>query len=134
MNQHHKDKRKFTYFEHKNVFSTLELIAEEETSMHGRIVRVPELIRRMTRVRANKYRTKHGQPEINYDTSSGKSAPPPGGSATLALVNMRGGMEVFDKRGNKMKEWTKVDQIPDLLRGHPKCKIQYDATHILKYL
>jgi len=118
----------------KDVKSTLELIAKDETSMHGRIVSVAELIRRMTRASANEYRRKHGQPEINYDTSAGKYAPHPSGSATLALVNMRGGMEVFDNRGKKMNKWTKVDQIPDLLRCHPKCKIQYDATDILKYL
>jgi hypothetical protein len=123
MNQPDRDKRKFTYYEHNGVFATLQLIAKDETSTRGRIVRASELIRNMTRARANEYHRKHGQPRIKYDTTSGKFAPSSVDSATLALVTINGDLKVFDKQGKKMNNWRKVTQLPDLLRLHPKCKV-----------
>jgi hypothetical protein len=125
MNQPDKKKRKFTYFEHKKVFNTLERIAKDETSMRGRIVTVPELIRNLTKALANEYRSKRGKRLINYDTSAGKFAPSKVGSPTDAFVYIDGRMEVFDKTGKKMNEWKNVTQLPELLRLYPKCKVQF---------
>jgi hypothetical protein len=136
MNQPDKNKRKFTYFEHKNVFATLQLIAKDETSIRGREVTVPELIRKETLVLANKYRRKHGKPEIEYDPSGGKFVPGGPLSAARCEVDLQGNMEVRDRCGNRMRKWKRISQLPQLLSLYRKCKVVY-VTHfrnLLDYL
>src|SRR3954447_22247484 len=127
MNRPHKDKRKFTYFENRQVFDTLVQIAKEKTAEQGRIVTVPELIREDTLAVANKFLRKHGKQPIEYDTGAGKFAPGSGrrGSAAECQVDIQGKIEVRDRLGNKLNEWKHVEQIPQLLRSYPKCKIVF---------
>ena len=134
MNKPDEKKRKVTYFEHKGVYATLEQIAGDETKIQPYAVSVPEIIRTLTLARANGYLRKHGQKQIDYDPSAGKFAPANAASPANAFVNMRGGLKVFDKLGNQIKRWSKVIQIPELLRLYPKCRIEYDPTDILRYL
>ncbi|SRR6266480_282783 len=75
MNQPHKDKKKYTYYDHKDVLTTLMIIAKDEASTRGRTVTVPELIRNLTSARTNTYLRKRGQREIKYDTSDGGFGP-----------------------------------------------------------
>jgi hypothetical protein len=135
MNQPNNDKRKYTYYEHREVYATLVQIAEEETKSQPYTVTVGQIIRTLTWLRVNEYRKKHGQKPIMCDPAAGAKFAP--GNAALphrAVVNMRGGMTVYDKRGNKIKSWSNVSQIPELLRLFPRCKIEYDRTDNLKYL
>src|SRR6266576_6208847 len=116
MNTPDENKRKVTYFEHKEVYATLKQIAGDETKLQTYAVTVPEVIRTLTLLRANEYLRKHGRKQIAYDPSAGKFAPANAASPARALVNMRGGLKVFDKLGNQIKRWSKVAQIPELLR------------------
>ena len=125
MNQPGKDKRKFTYFENKLVFDTLQLVAQDEARTRGGAVTVSELIRNSTLDCANKYRRKQGQPDIKHDTSGGKFAPGSASSARQCVVDLQGNMDVSDKRGKKMDEWKKIKQLPELLRLYRKCKVVY---------
>src|SRR5262249_3355672 len=134
-NQPSEIKRKVTYPEHKEVHATLVRIADEETKSQSYTVSVAQIIRTLTLGHVNQYLTKHGQKPIMYDPAAGAKFSP--GNAALpprAVVNMRGGMTVYDKRGNKIKGWSNVSQIPELLRLFPRCTIEYDRTDILKYL
>jgi len=124
MNQPSKDKTKFTFFEHKDVFSEMKQAAAEQSEKYGRIVKIPEIIRTLTLNFANERRKKLGKEPIDYDPASGKFAPPGIGSAKRAVLNMRGGgMTVTDNNGNRLPEWKSVKQIPSLLRLYPKCKM-----------
>src|SRR5205823_14507977 len=125
MNQLHKDKRKFTYFENTQVFDTLTQIADHETARQGRTVTIPELIREKTLPLANRYLCERGQQEIEYDTHAGKFAPSSANSATLCTIDSKGNLDVRNKRGKKMDKWKKVTQVPQLLSSYPKCKIEY---------
>ena len=134
MNTPSKNKRKVTYQEHKSVHATLKQIAADETKTQPYPVSVGEVLRTLTLARANEYRRKRGQPPIAYDPSAGKFAPGNAASPAGASVNLRGDMKVFDKLGNQIKGWSKVSQIPEILRLYPKCRIEYDRTDILRYL
>lgn len=125
MNQPDSKKRKFTYFENKDVFAALQEMADEETQKQGRVVTVPELIRETALKRANMFLNKHGKKPTDYDTTAGKFAPGGVGSAARAEVDLKGKMNVFDRNGNKLPDWKKVEQIPQLLRVFPKCRITY---------
>jgi hypothetical protein len=136
MNKPHEDKRKVTYFEHKQVFKTLQDIAKEETEKQGHLVEVPEIIRKSTLKLANKYRVQHGEKPIDYDPSSGKFAPGGADSAARCEVDLQGNIEVRDRRGNKMRKWKRISQLPRLLRLYPKCKVVYVShfRNLLDYL
>jgi hypothetical protein len=125
MNTPKKNKKKYTYYDHKQVLATLEQVAKEETTKrgHGRNVTAPELIREMTLNLANKHLIEGGKEPIRYDTSAGKFAPGGIGSAANAVVDMKGRMTVYDKSGNKLDEWETVQDIPHLLRLYPKCRV-----------
>jgi len=128
MNQPDKKKRKFTYFEFEEVFSEFIKMAEEETARTGRVVTAPELIRRDTLKHANAHRVKNGQKPLDLDPSAGKFAPGGVGSATQAVVDIKGKMNVYDRKGNKLTEWKKVEDIPHLLRLYPRCKVIYSTV------
>jgi hypothetical protein len=123
MNQPSKDKKKFTFFEQKDVFSELQQAATTQTETYGRIIKVPEIIRTLTLNFANEIRKKQGKEPIDYNPASGKFAPGGVGSAKQAVVNMKGEMAVFDKNGKRLPEWKSVTEIPRLLQVYPKCKI-----------
>ena len=125
MNQPDSKKRKFTYFEHRDVFAVLQEMADEETKKQGRVVTVPEIIRESALKRANTFLNKQGKSPIDYDTTAGKFAPGGIGSAVRAVVDLKGRMTVTDRHGNKLPDWKKVDQIPQLLRLYPKCRVNY---------
>ena len=82
-----------------------------------------EIIRTLTLNFANEIRKKQVKEPIDYDPRSGKFAPGGVGSAKHAVVNMKGGMAVFDKNGKRLPEWKSVTEIPRLLRVYPKYKI-----------
>ena len=128
MNQASKSKRKFTFFENREVFAALQQMAKAETEKRGHIVSVPELIREISLKRANEYRVKQGKKPIQYDPSAGKFAPGGITSAAQAIVDANGRMVVHDRNGNRLTEWRKVQDIPSLLRLYPKCKIKYQLN------
>ena len=133
-NQPNENYRKVTYQEHKEVYATLVRIADEETKSQPYTVSPSQIIRTLTWRHVNQYLTKHGQKPIMYDPAAGAKFAP--GNAALphrAVVNMRGAMTVYDKRGNKIKGWSNVSQIPELLRLFPKCRIEYDRGDMGKY-
>jgi hypothetical protein len=130
MNQPDSKKRKFTYFEFEDVFADLQKMAKEETGRCGHVVTVPELIRRITLKQVNAYRAKHGQKPLDYDPSAGKFAPGAVGSATQAVVDMKGKLVAYDRNENKLPEWKTVQDIPHLLRMFPRCKIIYASPKI----
>ena len=120
-----KQKRKVTYFENKKVYEALVKMAADETARQGRVVSVPELIREIALKRANAYLAKQGKKRIDYDPSAGKFAPGAVSSATRAEVDLNGKMSVYDREGNKLPAWKKIQEIPRLLRSYPKCKVVY---------
>lgn len=125
MNQPDSTKKKFTYFENKQVFAALQDMAAEETARQGRVVTVPELLREAALKRANTYLSKRGKKTIDYDTTAGKFAPGGVGSAAQAVVDMKGRMTVTDRNGNKLAEWKKLEDLPKLLSLYPKCRVRY---------
>jgi hypothetical protein len=133
-NQPNENNRKVTYQEHKEVYATLVRMADEETKNQPYTVSVGQKIRTLTWRHVNQYLTKHGQKPIMYDPAAGAKFAP--GNAALphrAVVKTGGGMTVYDKCGNKIKGWSNVSQIPELLRLFPRCRIEYDRSDIDKY-
>jgi hypothetical protein len=122
MNQPNRNKRKFTYFEHKEVIATLQQMAKEETEGPGHIVTVPELIRRSTLKLANKYLTRHGKKQIDYDPSAGKFAP---GNPLpdKVVVNEKGDVTLYCK-GHKLPWSITLQDIERVLRRCPKCRVK----------
>ena len=136
MNQSHKDKRKFTDFENTEVLDNLAQIADEETASQGRTVTIPELIRERTLSLVNRYLRERGHPKIKYDTQAGKFAPGNANSATFCTVDSNGNIDVRNKLGKKMNEWKNINQVAQLLRSYPKCKLEYrnQLRNVLDYL
>jgi hypothetical protein len=127
-NQPDESKRKVTYQENKDVYNELVLQANEETATWGEVVAPAELIRRGTKLIANANRERSGEPKIDYDEKSGPFAPRNIVSATLAIMNSPGDMAVYDKKGNKMKGWDNVKDIPKLLRSYPRCELRFSES------
>jgi|ERR1051326_7712488 hypothetical protein len=125
MNQPKRFKRKFTYGEHEAVVAAYDLEAATRTAREGRIVTRAEIAREASLKRANEIYKKHGKKTIDYDTSAGKFAPGGPAAADQALVDLRGRMIVVDKKGEEMPKWKKVEEIPQLLRLFPRCRIVY---------
>jgi hypothetical protein len=134
MNQPKRYKRKLTYFEHKKVFNVLEQIAKNQTKRHHEVqkVTVPQLIREDTLKLANRYLIDHGKEPIDYDTSAGKFAPKGIRSTPLkkvepkavrAVVDIKGNVTVYDKKGSKLPNWKKLEELPRLLSLCPKCRV-----------
>jgi hypothetical protein len=124
-NKPDKDKAKYTYFDNKDVLNTLKQIANERSKAQGGYVTVPEVIRKATLALANEYLRKHNKQEIKYEWRAGKFAPGSASSAARCEVDLQAKMNVFDKRGKKMREWNHIAQLPQLLRLCPKCKVVY---------
>jgi hypothetical protein len=132
MNQPDKSKRKFTYFENRDVFIALTEMAKEETDKRGEIVTVPTLIREVALKRANEFRRGKGQKPIDYDPSAGKFAPVGAASPAQAVVDLKGNLAVFDRKGNKISGYNKLTQVPQLLRAFPKCRVISETAKISK--
>ena len=128
MNQPDKAKRRFTYFENRDVFNTLTQIANEETEKRGEIVTVPALIREVALKRANEFLRRKGQEPIDYDPSAGKFAPSGARAAARAVVDLKGNLAVYDREGNKIGGYNKLAQVPQLLRAFPKCRVISEAA------
>jgi len=122
MNKPDRNKRKFTYFERKEVMETLQQMAEEETEGPGYIVTVPELIRRSTLNLANRYLKRHDKKPIEYDPSAGKFAPGNPSPDNL-VVNEKGDVTLYCK-GNKLPWSITLQDIERLLRRCPKCRVK----------
>jgi len=75
MNQPDRKKRKFTYFEFREVFDELKEIAHNESKNLSANVTVPEVVREMTLNRANQYRKLHGKKPLKLCPAAGKFAP-----------------------------------------------------------
>jgi hypothetical protein len=129
MNQPDKSKRKFTYFENRDVFIALTQMAKEETEKRGEIVTVPALIREVMLKRANEFLRGKRQKPIDYDPSAGKFAPSGAAAAARAVVDLKGNLAVYDREGNKISGYSKLTQVPQLLRVFPKCRVISEAAN-----
>jgi hypothetical protein len=106
----------------RKVFETLQQIGREETERPKYVVTIPELIRRSTLELANRYLERHGEEQIDYDTSAGKFAPGKPSPDTL-VVNEKGQVTLFSK-GNKLPWSIKLKEIDDLLKRYPNCRVK----------
>lgn len=128
-NQPAKDKVKYTLFFHDDVLNEFAKMAEEETEKQGRPVTVPEIIRDATIKRANEHRKKQGKKLFDLDPSAGKFAS--WGTAFVAqvVVHPGGRIEAFNKRGQRVGEWKRLDQLEKICRLFPRVRVK----HVMAY-
>src|SRR6266480_5218219 len=124
MNQPNRKKRKFTYFEFREVFNELKQIAHDESKNLSTNVTMPEVVREMTLNRANQYRKLRGKKPLKLCPAAGKFAPG-GYRPARAVVTKSAQLEVFDKNGQLMPQYTGDvrKSLPQLLRRFPRCLV-----------
>lgn len=133
MNQVSKIKRKLTYFEFKDIFKELTVLAKEESDKQGRTVTIGEIVRRASLEKANEHRKKNGKKLLDLDTSAGKFAPSGQMAADQCIVNADGKtITVYSKNGSIMSAYQKLSQLPTLLQHFPKVKMVYEMPKAKK--
>lgn len=121
-------KSKFTYFEHKDVLTELKQMAKEESDKRGRTVTLPELIREVALKRANERRKKMGKKLLDLDPSAGKFASAGPGAVSQVIIRTGGKIEAYNKKGDRLPEWKKLEQLEEITRLFRRVKVGHEVA------
>jgi hypothetical protein len=119
------EKKKFTFFVHRDVFKIYETLAEEESKKQGRRVTVPELMRVDGLKRANAMLAKRpdlrkvvgGKKTLDLDPgSNSKFASAGPASVHTVVIGKDGKIMALNKKGDVLPQWKKLDQLPEITR------------------
>lgn len=128
------DKKKTTMFLHADVLKIYDKIAEDESKKLGRTVTVPELIRIDGLKRANEvlaHRPDYrklvgGQKHLDLDPSAGKYGATGNESVVRIVIRPGGKIEAFNKKGDQLSQWKRLDQIEEITAKYRVKAIEHE--------